>query len=133
MSKRPGIGRLGVLSTHTASYVILNRYRGELPGRIQAILFREVLLARVRIVVKGIVQGVGFRYFTLDLARRLGLSGFVRNRVDGSVEVEVEGKEAVIKALIEDLRTGPRAAHVTGIDVEQLPPGANYDGFELRF
>ncbi|MCK4236152.1 MAG: acylphosphatase [Candidatus Krumholzibacteria bacterium] len=90
-------------------------------------------MVRVRIVVKGVVQGVGFRYFTLDLARRLGLSGFVKNKVDGTVEVEAEGKEVVIKTLIEDLRLGPRSAHITGVDVETLPPGGDYNGFELRF
>lgn len=90
-------------------------------------------MARARIVVSGIVQGVGFRFFTVDAARRLGLSGFVRNMDDGSVEVEVEGDEEVIESFTKDLSMGPRAARVSGIRSEPLPPGGRYKGFELRY
>ena len=90
-------------------------------------------MARTRIVVSGIVQGVGFRFFTVDAARRLGLSGFVRNLDDGSVEVEVEGDEDVIESFTKDLARGPRAARVSGIQAEPLPAGGRYKGFELRY
>lgn len=89
-------------------------------------------MSRTRIIVTGIVQGVGFRYYTHQLARRLGLEGFVRNRMDGAVEVEVEGEDGTVNAFIAELRVGPRAAHVGGVDVEPLEPGGEYDGFEVR-
>ncbi len=93
----------------------------------------ERKLIRTRIIVKGVVQGVGFRYFTHHLARKLGISGYVRNRPDGAVEVEIEGEDGAVRAFVDDLSIGPRAAHVTGIEVENLPPGGEYNGFEIRF
>lgn len=90
-------------------------------------------LIRDRIIVKGVVQGVGFRYFALDLARRYRLSGFARNRGDGTVEVEAEGGEGVVRAFVEDLRVGPRAASVSGIEVEPLTPIGKFEGFNIRF
>jgi len=89
-------------------------------------------LSRVRIVVRGVVQGVGYRYFAMQLARDYGLAGWVRNREDGSVEVEAEGEEIVVQAYIKDLRTGPRNAEVTGVEVETLPLGQREKGFHVR-
>jgi acylphosphatase len=67
-------------------------------------------------VVRGRVQGVGFRATTFDEARRLGLAGWARNRVDGSVEVLAEGPEPQLKLFLEYLHHGPRGAHVTGVN-----------------
>jgi acylphosphatase len=53
--------------------------------------------------------------------------------MDGTVEVEVEGDEASVNGFIEDLRIGPRSAHVTGIEMKRLEGGGDYDGFEIRF
>jgi acylphosphatase len=72
-----------------------------------------------RIVVRGRVQGVGFRAWTVRRARGLGLSGWVRNRADGSVEILVEGPAAAIEALANACRSGPSAAAVT--DVARTP------------
>ncbi len=66
-------------------------------------------------VVRGSVQGVGFRATTFDEARRLGLAGWVRNRVDGTVEVLAEGAEAKLNLFLAYLRRGPRGAHVAGL------------------
>ena len=90
-------------------------------------------LARVRVIVNGVVQGVGFRYFVVHVAREYGLTGYVRNREDGSVEVEAEGEGGVLEAFMKDLRTGPRSAHVTGLDIEKLPPGKRCEGFDVHF
>jgi acylphosphatase len=90
-------------------------------------------LVRFHVVVKGVVQGVGYRFYAHDRACKLGLLGYARNRMDGTVEVEVEGDEAVVKGFIEELRLGPRSAHVTGIEMERLEGGGNYNGFEIRF
>lgn len=76
---------------------------------------------RVRIVVRGAVQGVGFRYATADAARRQGLGGHVRNLPDGSVEAEVEGGDAAVGAMLAFLEEGPPAARVAGITVDDVP------------
>ena len=84
-------------------------------------------------VVRGVVQGVGFRYFTLHLARGLGLAGYVKNRMDGGVEIEVEGEKGSVRAFMDDLSVGPRAAHVTGMEIENREPTGEYETFEVRF
>jgi len=75
---------------------------------------------RYSIVVSGRVQGVGYRYFTRDAARSLGLGGWVRNTVDGRVELEVEGEQAKIDNLIEQLKEGPALSRVTDVDVQGM-------------
>jgi acylphosphatase len=89
-------------------------------------------LKRVRVVVRGVVQGVGFRYYAVSLARGYGITGWARNRVDGTVEVEAQGERAVVSAFIKDLGIGPRSAHVEGVDVEDLPIQADERGFRVR-
>lgn len=77
---------------------------------------------RRRVRVHGRVQGVGFRWSTREAARRTGVGGAVRNLPDGTVEAEVEGAPGAVDAMLAFLREGPPAAHVTGVDVEELPP-----------
>lgn len=69
------------------------------------------------IIVKGIVQGVGYRFFALRQAQSGRLKGWVRNRPNGNVEIEVEGEQDQIDAFIEELKTGPRFAQVTDVIV----------------
>jgi len=69
-----------------------------------------------RAVVRGRVQGVGFRAATEETARGLGLGGWVRNLPDGEVEVEAAGPEDALRELAQFLRRGPRMARVTGTD-----------------
>ena len=71
-----------------------------------------------RLVVRGRVQGVGFRNFVLVHARRLGLDGFVRNRKDGSVEALCVGAQAQVEELITLCHEGPTASKVDSVDVE---------------
>lgn len=75
-----------------------------------------------RFLVSGHVQGVGFRWFTHEAARREGLSGVVRNRPDGSVEAEVEGEAASVERFEMALRRGPSRSRVTGVEVDAVPP-----------
>jgi acylphosphatase len=84
---------------------------------------------RFRAVVYGRVQGVNFRAYTADHARRLGLSGTVRNLPDGrSVAVEAEGDRQALERLLAALREGPRFAWVERVEVEWLPvTGAGRD------
>lgn len=70
---------------------------------------------RIHLEIQGRVQGVGFRYFVLRRARELQLTGWVRNRADGSVEVEAEGGHAELVRLVARLGEGPAGARVDGI------------------
>ncbi len=72
--------------------------------------------ARVHLLVSGIVQGVAFRAYTVDEARRLGVAGWVRNLADGRVEVEAEGDRRALDALVAFCRRGPPAAQVDDVE-----------------
>ena len=85
----------------------------------------------LRFIVQGRVQGVGYRYFVLQQAEALGVSGFARNRTDGSVEVVAEGSEEALHDLEARLREGPAFAHVTGLDRAPLAPRGDR-GFHIR-
>ena len=78
------------------------------------------MAARLRILVEGRVQGVGFRWFVRQEARRLGLAGWVRNLADGRVEMAVAGEEGAVRRLLEHVRVGPDAAAVTALAEEHL-------------
>jgi acylphosphatase len=78
----------------------------------------------LRVVVRGRVQGVGYRAWTVRQARRLGLSGWVRNREDGSVELLAAGPEAALGALLQACRSGPSLARVDGIETHPAEPPA---------
>ena len=84
-----------------------------------------------RYVVSGRVQGVGFRYFVLRAARELGVTGWVRNLADGSVEVHGQGDAATLDTLESRLREGPRVADVRSVDVRDAPPERCTD-FRIR-
>lgn len=73
-----------------------------------------------RLIIHGRVQGVFYRDWTVDAARTLGLTGWVRNRMDGTVEVHAQGSAGAVAALIDQARTGPSAAVVSDIDVEEV-------------
>src|SRR5207302_10638407 len=81
---------------------------------------------RVHIMVRGRVQGVGFRYFTATRARALGLGGSARNLATGGVEVIAEGERSAPEALIRALREGPPGADVRDLEVDwhHAPPRA---------
>ena len=74
--------------------------------------------ARVHLLVSGRVQGVAFRMYTVDEARRLGISGWVRNLADGRVEVEAEGERAALLGLVRFCERGPPAARVDGVEAK---------------
>ncbi|GAA1735622.1 acylphosphatase [Isoptericola hypogeus] len=88
------------------------------------------MTVRVRAVVTGRVQGVGFRWAAARAAAARGVTGLVRNLPDGRVEAEVEGERADVDAMLNFLRTGPPGAQVAGVDVEHLPPVGGA-GFEI--
>lgn len=80
----------------------------------------------VRLRVSGRVQGVGFRWFVRENARRLGLAGWVRNLPDGSVEIAAAGIEQSVRRLADVVRVGPDGARVD--EVREIAP---YDGAQL--
>jgi acylphosphatase len=85
----------------------------------------------VHVIVEGKVQGVGFRAFTVTQATVKGLHGWVRNRQDGTVEVEAEGLQTVLKDFLEILKEGPRLAHVTKIVVDWKDSTRHTHGFTI--
>jgi acylphosphatase len=87
---------------------------------------------RIRAVVRGDVQGVGFRAATAHQARRANVAGWVRNLLDGSVEVEVEGTPEAVDNLITWLRRGPSLARVTAVEIDDSLPPAGLEGFSIR-
>ena len=84
-----------------------------------------------RLRIFGRVQGVWYRGWTVDTARQLGLDGWVRNRLDGSVEALASGPECAVEALIARCREGPSAARVERIEVEESDEEVGA-GFEQR-
>jgi acylphosphatase len=88
-------------------------------------------VVRLHAVIRGDVQGVGFRYFILDVARTLGVHGWVRNRADGAVELTAEGERAHLESLLGTARRGPRHATVTGVEVDWSEAEGDLGPFEL--
>jgi acylphosphatase len=78
-----------------------------------------------RYLISGMVQGVGFRYFAQRAARRLDLTGYVRNLRDGRVEVLATGEEKSLEALRTELLRGPRMAEVSEVKEEEVHPEAD--------
>ena len=90
-------------------------------------------IVRVHAFVEGDVQGVGYRNFVTENARSLGLTGWTRNRFDGSVEVLAEGPPAYLEILIAALQQGPRSARVSEMRTEWLPAEGAFSDFKIRF
>jgi acylphosphatase len=90
-----------------------------------------MLVAR-RLVLSGRVQGVGFRFFTEELARREGLGGWVLNRADGAVEVLLEGEAESVGRVEAKLRRGPPRARVDDVVASDDVPAGRAGRFEVR-
>jgi len=83
------------------------------------------------IIVKGLVQGVGYRYFCRKKADEFGIYGYVKNLYNGDVELEVEGEKNMIEDFIKELKIGPFNATVKQILVEEVPFKNKYDEFRI--
>lgn len=79
----------------------------------------------------GRVQNVGFRYSTMEVARHYGITGFVKNNVDGSVLIEAEGEEDNLHSFIDWAKQGPPSAHVDHIDLQESPV-QDYHEFRIK-
>ncbi|MCI0487964.1 MAG: acylphosphatase [Blastocatellia bacterium] len=91
-----------------------------------------MMVAR-RFIVRGRVQGVGFRYFAIQAAGRAGVNGTVRNLPDGTVEAIAEGTWDAIKDFRAQLERGPSFARVTSVDEFDLPLTGRYSGFNVEY
>jgi acylphosphatase len=85
------------------------------------------------VIVSGLVQGVCYRAFVQDNARSLRVFGWVKNLPDSRVEAELEGEESAVNDLIEFMRQGPRAAHVTNLEIEIRAFQNQYNSFSVRY
>jgi acylphosphatase len=88
--------------------------------------------ARLHAIVEGRVQGVGFRAFVLERALELGLTGWVRNRWDGTVEVVAEGQKPVLEKLLTGLNRGPHVYTTSSVRSEWLSATGEFTRFQVR-
>jgi acylphosphatase len=88
-------------------------------------------LKRLAITVSGRVHGVGFRFFSRDVAARFGLTGWVRNTPHRTVELEAQGDETMLDLLCERVRQGPRLSHVDDVTISEIPVQVNETSFDI--
>lgn len=93
----------------------------------------ESAQTRLQAIVHGRVQGVNFRYYTRRRATELGVTGFVRNLWDRTVEVVAEGRRTDLESLLSFLHVGPPAALVTKVDASWATPTGKFNRFEVRY
>lgn len=86
-----------------------------------------------RAKIIGRVQGVGYRFFAEDVARRLNINGYVKNLYDGSVEVYAEAEKEILEQFIEELERGPGLSRVDKVEVEWLNKKPEYQNFRIVF
>jgi acylphosphatase len=91
------------------------------------------LEVRAEIVVSGLVQGVGFRYFVVREAQKLDLNGYVQNIYTGEVLTVVEGEKANVEEMINKLKVGPIHASVNSFKVDWQEPQNEFTEFEVKF
>jgi acylphosphatase len=84
---------------------------------------------QARLTISGRVQGVGYRDWTINTARRLGLTGWVRNRSDGAVEALIVGDDTAVGEMIDACRRGPTMARVDNVDIEPVDLDVLPQGF----
>ena len=89
---------------------------------------RQATLVRIT----GMVQGVGFRLWARDQAKRLGLTGWVRNEADGSVTALIAGETSAVSRMLSEFRKGPRGAAVSKVEAEQISSDEAPSEFSIR-
>ncbi|GAB4365222.1 MAG: hypothetical protein Kow009_01960 [Spirochaetales bacterium] len=90
-------------------------------------------LKAVQLRITGRVQGVGFRYWTARLAERMGVVGWVKNEMDGSVTVVCEGPEDRVNRFVQQVRQGPPGARVDHVEIMPLSQRGIYKKFSIEF
>ncbi len=90
-------------------------------------------MVRAEIIVNGMVQGVGFRYFVLRNAERLQLNGYTKNLRSGEVYTVVEGEKAIVEEMYNIIRVGPAYADVKSASIKWEEPKNEFTRFEIRY
>jgi acylphosphatase len=90
-------------------------------------------LGRVHLIIKGRVQGVSYRAYTVETATRLRLKGWVKNMADGGVEACAEGEKAALEKLVKWCNEGPPLAHVTSVHAEWEPFSGELEDFDITY
>ncbi len=83
-------------------------------------------------IVNGLVQGVGFRYFVYQKAKALNVTGYVHNLYTGEVRTVIEGEQFEVKELIEQIKIGPFGAHVNKFTIDWTTATAEFQEFEIQ-
>ena len=89
--------------------------------------------SRSKVIVKGVVQGVNFRYYTQREAQKRGVTGWVRNLADSSVAAVFEGEEEDVEAMVQWCHHGPPSARVTELIVQPEEYRGEFESFSVRF
>lgn len=89
-------------------------------------------MVRCHIIVHGRVQGVGFRYYVQERAYLYGIHGWVKNRFDGTVEIDAEGTEENLKHFLRSVREGPRYAIVEDLEIKKTAVLKNHETFRIE-
>ena len=90
-------------------------------------------LTRAEILVGGIVQGVGFRYFVLRNAQALGLKGYTKNLYTGEVLTVAEGPKHLVEELSKKIKIGPGNSYVKSFNIKWMKPTNEFKSFEVRY
>lgn len=90
-------------------------------------------MKRVHLLISGDVIGVGFRAWTVRNAKELGLTGWVRNTEDKTVEILIEGKKEKLEEMIKRCHQGPEVAWVERVQVKWIEASGEFAGFEVRY
>jgi len=93
----------------------------------------RIIVKRVEVYVEGLVQGVGFRYFTKKVAKELGIKGFVKNLPDGRVYIVAEGDEDQLEKFLSSVKKGPSLAIVRNVHVAEKPATGEFDDFVIAY
>jgi acylphosphatase len=88
---------------------------------------------KARIIIQGLVQGVGYRFFVVQQAQLYHTRGYVRNLSSGHVEVVAEAEKEILDDFITQLKIGPPSAHVSGIDVKWSEKEEGFENFDVKF
>jgi acylphosphatase len=90
-------------------------------------------IARARVLISGLVQGIGFRYFVTSRAEQYPITGYVRNLDTGSVEVVAEGEKQQVYDFLRALRKGPTHAEIMNFQAEWSPPSGEFENFFVKY
>ena len=85
------------------------------------------------VLISGRVQGVGFRYFTVSIAGKYDVRGYVANKPDGKVEIICQGEQEELESFLDEVKKGPAFSVVTDISIDPIENPRNYNTFEIKF